>query len=126
MSCLVLAHDAAANPPALGDFQASCAGPGPHVSATGRCASRATGATAAAATRHPPASLDERGKSTLKPGPVLLAEIDLVGYAVQAEQTVSAFWEPSRSSVMITDTLLDMALMAGRSASSCQRNPPRS
>src|SRR6267378_7226479 len=86
MSCLVLAHDVAANPPALGDFQASCAGPGSHVSATGRCASRATGTTAAAATRPPPASLDERGKSPLKPGPVLLAEIDLVGYAIQAEQ----------------------------------------
>jgi len=27
--------------------------------------------------------------------------------------------------VMITDTLLDMALIVGRNASSCQRNPPR-
>src|SRR5690349_15683555 len=85
MSCLVLAHDVAANPPALGDFQASCPGPGPHVSATGRRASRATGTTAAA-TRHPPASLDERGKSPLKPGPVPLTQIDLVGHAIQAEQ----------------------------------------
>ena len=85
MSCLVLAHDVAANPPARGHFQASCPGPGPYVSAIGRWATRATGATATAATRHSPASLDERGKSLLKPGPVLFAEVDLVGYAVQPE-----------------------------------------
>lgn len=85
MSCLVLAHDVAANPPARGHFQASCPGPGPYVSAIGRWATRATGPTATAATRHPPASLDERGKNLLKRGPVLFAEVDLVGYAVQAE-----------------------------------------
>jgi hypothetical protein len=39
-------------------------------------------------------------------------------------ETVSASSEPSRSSVMTTDTLLDMAPIVGLSAGGCQRTAP--
>jgi len=121
---LVLPHNLGADPAALGHGQACLAGPCPHGGAIHPQRSWSARAPPPATAADSPARRDERGKRTAQPGPVRLREVDLIDDTVEAEADGLGAREPSRSSMITTETVLAMSPILRCNHGRAQRDAP--